>query len=121
MLSFAHLINTVSFTLFKAQLAWPWLRGLYDFKVGHWGEHLSWRSGLMMNHPFWFNGDNTLHDATPNAAAAALRSVRPHLGGLHLVSVTCDTHVQPLPMPSASQLSNAKRLALASTAVRSAF
>ena len=97
----------------KAQQQWPWLKGLYDFQAGHWVEDTNWKTGITMRHPFWINGDNTLHDATPAASAACLRAARPHLGNLHLISVTADTNVKPI--LSEAQLSRAKIITAAST------
>jgi hypothetical protein len=56
-----------------------------------------------MRHPLWQHGDNVLIDATPTASAFDLRAARPHLVGLYLISVTCDTErgnggVKPMPL-----------------------
>ena len=89
---------------------WPWLKGLYDFRLDRFAEHFTWQQALTMRNPFWINGDNMLVDATPGASASALRAVRPHLARTYLVSVTCD-QTEPIRAPDASQVRRAKIIA----------
>ena len=55
--SVGHLIHLTCFGVLKAQLAWPWLRGAYDFRFTQWEESVdaqaTWGTGMMMRHPFW--------------------------------------------------------------------
>jgi pimeloyl-ACP methyl ester carboxylesterase len=99
--SVAHTINVACTPLLKAQLMWPWLKGLYDFRADQWKEQNRWWPILPMNHPYWRAGDNVINDATPTASAAALRATRRHLAHIYLVSVTCDVSggVKPMPPP----------------------
>ena len=63
-----------------------------------------------MHHPYWLRGDNVICDATPSACAADLRLARPHLAGLMLVAVTCESRggVQPIQaMPRYAKLATA--------------
>ena len=119
--SVVHSLCICCAPLLKAQLAWPWLKGLYDFRVDQWHEHASWSRILTMHHPFWQNGDNTLIDATPTASAFDLRAARPHLSSLLLVSVTCDTlrsggGVRPMQLYTPSKTAKLAAAAVAAAA-----
>ena len=46
--SVVHILTVLCSPLLKAQLQWPWLRGLYDFGVDQWVEHATWRAMFSM-------------------------------------------------------------------------
>lgn len=101
--------------LIKAQFRWPWLTGLFDFRVSQWGDPYVSQM-ISMRHAFWITGDNMLIDGTPAASSQALRNVRPHLHDTYLVSVTCD-QTAPTPMLTDAQVRRAKLVTAATAAV----
>lgn len=115
--SVAHVLAALCSPLLKAQLSWPWLKGLYDFGVDQWADHATWSAMLSMRHPYWLTGDNTIVDTTPSVCARDLRAARENLRALYLVCVTCDPARPMVPPSRQTRLATAAAAALLALAL----
>lgn len=86
--SIGHVVGISCGVLWKVQGHFPWLKGLYDFRMSQWNQHRSFRKVTSVTHPFNMSKDNVYH--TLNVPKRLEQNARlKDMDKIYLFSVVC--------------------------------